>query len=461
MSHFQNVDRETLYLLPPSIQEWLPENHLARFIVDVVAQLDLKPLYKSYRGCGNEAVDPSTLIALLFYGYSNGIFSSRKLEKATYESIPVRYICANTHPDHDTIANFRKRFLPHISKYFLEILKIARELKFLKLGNISIDGSKFKANASKHSAMSYGHAKELEARMQEEINQLLELAKKTDTDEKIELDIPKEIELREKRLEKIRAAKSVIEERAAQREEINKAEYEKKLDERKQKEEKTGKKAGGKKPEPPENGPQDKDQYNFTDPESAIMKSGSTGAFEQDYNSQVAVDQDSFLVVGTDLSNHPNDKKELLPVIDSIPAAIGKPVAVAADTGYFSEKNIDECKARGIEPFIAAGREPHYHTVEQLLQEELSLADIDVEGLTPTEAMKVKLKTNEGKKIFGMRKCTAEPVFGIIKEAMGFRQFLLRGIENVTREWSLVCTAYNLKRMFNMSLMTNLCVPSR
>jgi transposase len=450
MAIFQTVDRETPYLMPPSIQEWLPKNHMARFIVEVVDKLDLNPLYDSYSGRGSEAANPGMLLTLIFYGYSTGIFSSRKLEKATYESIPVRYICGNTHPDHDTIANFRKRFLPYIRTYFKEILLIARELEFLKLGNISIDGSKIKANASKHGAMSYGHAAELEKALQEEIRQLFELAEKTDAEEKTELDIPKEIELREKRLEKIVEAKQAIEERAAQRDEANKAEHEERIKRRKEKEEATGKKLGGKEPKPPETGPQDKDQYNFTDPESAIMKSGSTGAFEQDYNVQVAVDQKSFLVVGNHLSNHPNDSRELLPVIDSIPKEVGKPDAVAADTGYFSENNINECVKRCVEPFIAAGREAHYYSVEQLLEQETSLADINVEGLTPAEAMRLKLKTREGKEVYRLRKCTAEPVFGIIKEILGFRQFLLRGIENVAGEWCLVCSAFNLKRMFNM-----------
>lgn len=420
-------------------------------------QVGLRPLYDSYRGRGSEAADPGTLLALMFYGYSTGTFSSRKLERATYESIPVRYICGNTHPDHDTIASFRKRFLPIIKKYFKEILMIAKELKFLKLGNVSIDGSKIKANASKHSAMSYGHAVELEKALQEEIKLLFELAEKTDAEEQPELDIPKEIELREIRLEKIREAKQVIEERASQRDEANKAEHEEKINRRRMKEEETGKKLGGNDPKPPATGPKDKDQYNFTDPESAIMKSGSTGAFEQDYNAQMAVDQESFLVVGTHLSNHPNDMKEMLPVLKSVPEEVGTANAAAADTGYLSENNINECIKRGVEPFIATGREAHYHTVRQLMEKELSLADIDIEGLSPIEAMRVKLKTREGKEIFRLRKCTVEPVFGIIKEAMGFRQFLLRGIENVEREWCLVCSAYNLKRIFNMRLKTESC----
>ncbi len=450
MRIFQNADRETPFLMPPSIQDWLPKNHLARFIVDVVAELNLRPLYDSYAGRGSAAVDPGILLALLFYGYATGTFSSRKLEKASYESIPVRYICGNAHPDHDTIANFRKRFLKEIGNFFVEILVIAKEMKLLKLGNVSIDGSKIKANASKHSAMSYEHAVQLEARLTTEVKQLLDMAEKTDARETTTLDIPVEIELREERLKKIRMAKEEIEKRAAQRDEANRVEYEAKLEARRANEKATGQKARGKEPKPPETGPSGTDQYNFTDPESAIMKSGSTGAFEQDYNCQIAVDQESMLVVGCTLSNHANDKKELLPVLDAIPAALGKPEAAAADTGYFSKSNIDSCETRGIATFISTGREAHYMTVEKLLEPAPPLSSIDMTNLNPAEAMAIKLKTSEGKKIFGQRKSTVEPVFGIIKQAMGFRQFLLRGVASAAGEWSLVCSAFNLKRIFSL-----------
>ena len=332
------------------------------------------------------------------------------------------------------------------------MLKYAHELGLVKIGNISVDGSKFKANASKHSAMSYGHIVKLEKHLEKEIQQLLKLSQKVDIEEEqLELDIPKEMELRENRLSKISQAKLVIEERAKKRDEKNKIEYEKKLKRRQEKEKRTGKKIGGKNPSPPKTGPREKDQYNFTDPESAIMKSGSTGAFEQDYNAQAAVDQETYLIMGNELSNHPNDKKELTSTLDSIPEEIGKPDAVAADNGYFSESNIEECKKRNIEPFISTGREPHYHTIEQLLEKEFSNDDIKIEGLTPSEEMKLKLKSKEGKEIFRKRKFTVEPVFGIIKNVMGFRQFSLRGLENVKGEWDLVCGAYNLKRMFNMT----------
>jgi transposase len=452
MSRFQDADRETPYLMPPSIQEWLPRNHLARFVVDVVAELNLKPIYDSYAGRGSAAVDPRILVALLFYGYATGTFSSRKLERASYESIPVRYICGNTHPDHDTIAAFRKRFLKEIETFFVEILVIARELELLKLGNVSIDGSKIKANASKHSAMSYAHAVELEKRLTNEVKRLLSMAEKTDKEETATLDIPAEIERREERLKKIRMAKAEIEKRAAQRDEINRVEYEAKLEARRRAAETTGQKPRGKEPKPPATGPKETDQYNFTDPESAIMKSGSTGAFEQDYNCQLAVDQDSMLIVACTLSNHANDKRELLPVLDAIPAVLGKPQAVAADTGYFSKNNIDGCQFREIESFIATGRESHYPTIEKLLEPSPPMESISIANLEPAEAMAMKLKTSEGKKIFGQRKSTVEPAFGVIKQAMGFRQFLLRGLENVAGEWSLVCSGFNLKRLYNLQM---------
>lgn len=454
MSNFKNVDRETPYLLPPSIQDWLPENHLARFIVDVVSELDLRAFRNSYRsGGGSSAYEPSVLLALLFYGYATGVYSSRKLEKASYESIPVRYICGNAHPDHDTIANFRKRFLKEISGCFVQILMMAKELDFLNIGNVSIDGTKIKANASKHSAMSYGYASELEQRLQTEVDQLLEMAKQTDENEEFNPDIPIELEIRNRRLEKIREAKQVIEQRAKKRDEIKQSAYEEKQAERKRKEKQTGKKPGGKPPAPPQKGPELKDQYNFTDPESSIMKTGSSG-FEQCYNAQAAVDQDSMLIVGLYLSDNSNDKKQLLPVIESIPEEPGTVQNIAADAGYFSEENISLTTQRRIEPFIATGRQSHNPDLQEILSHGSKplLSEIETAGLSPKEEMKLRLNTVEGHEIYRLRKCTVEPVFGIIKHVLGFRQFLLRGLENVSEEWSLVCSAYNLKRLHSLLL---------
>jgi len=453
VTDFQNVDRDTPYLMPPVLQDWLPENHLARFVVDVVASLDLGPLYDSYSGRGSDAVDPGMLLSLLFYCYATGTFSSRKIEKATYESIPVRFICGNRHPDHDTIADFRKRILPRMSEYFTAILVIAGELGFTVVGKVSVDGSKFRANASKHKAMSYDRAVELEARIEVEVKELLMMAELQDRDEQADLDIPKELEIREQRLNNIRRAKQVIEERAAERDRLNRAEYEQAVKERAARETKTGKKPGGKPPAPPVEGPRAGDQYNFTDPESRIMKEGSTGGFGQCYNAQLSVDQETMLIIGNTVSDQPNDKQQLVPALDAIPAGIGKPKACAADAGYFSEQNIAACAESGIEIFLATGREPHYRTLADLTARPLTmggLSEIELDGISAKEFMQMKTKTVEGREIFGRRKSTVEPVYGIIKQALGFRQFLLRGLQNVTGEWTLVATGFNLKRMFNL-----------
>jgi transposase len=453
MSNFKNLDRETPYLMPPSIQDWLPVNHLARFIVDVVSELDLRPFRDSYRlKGGTKPYDPSMLLSLLFYGYATGMNSSRKLEIASYENIPVRYICGNTHPDHDTIANFRKRFLDEIGNCFVQILTLAKELNFLNLGNVSIDGTKMKANASKHSAMSYAHASRLEEQLKAEILQLLKMAQKNDEDEQSQLDIPKELEIRNQRLEKIREPKKDIEDRAAQRDEIKDAVYQEKLAERERKEKQTGKKPRGKIPSPPRKGPQAKDQYNFTDSESAIMKTGS--GFEQCYNAQAAVDQDSMLIVGQSLSACPNDKKQVTPVLDAIPEELGKVNNAAFDAGYFSESNISECDKRDIEAFIATGRQRHNSSLENLIRQKNlpELHEINTEGLSPKEGMKLKLNTKEGRAIYSLRKSTVEPVFGIIKQAMSIRQLLLRGVKDAQREWCLICSAYNLKRLHSLFL---------
>ena len=278
---FIEVDRETLYLLPPSVQDWLPKGHLARFVVDVVDQLDLRSLKVSYAGRGSQPYNPSMLLTLLFYGYATGVFSSRKLERSTYDSVAFRYIAANTHPDHDTIATFRKRFLKELSGLFVQILLIAHQAKLLKLGSVSLDGTKVKANASKHKALSYEHASKLEMQLKSEVAELLSKAAAADkVDIPDGMSIPEELERREERLSIIAAAKTAIERRAAERHTREQAAYEEKVAARAKKSEETGKKARGKEPKPPTPGPTPKDQVNLTDEESRIMPV-SSGGFEQ------------------------------------------------------------------------------------------------------------------------------------------------------------------------------------
>ena len=311
---FRPLDRETPIFLPPSLQEWLPEPHLARFVVEIVEQLELSEITSRYGGNGGQrAYHPALLVALLFYGYATGVFSSRKLEQATYDSVAFRYISGDQHPDHDTIANFRKRFLDELQGLFKQILVLAQARGVLRLGRVSLDGTKVPGNASKHKAMSWGHARKLEQQLEVRVQTLLELAERADQEgeqEQHELDIPAELERREERLAAIREAQEKIEERAQERDEVERAEYEAKLKRRQEREAATGKKVGGRPPKEPEAGPKEKDQVNFTDEESRIMP-GANGEFIQGYNGQAVVDHESHMVVGNHVSQAANDKQEV------------------------------------------------------------------------------------------------------------------------------------------------------
>lgn len=443
---FVEVDRETLYLLPPSVQDWLPERHLARFVVEIVDQLDLRPLKQSYAGRGSQPYNPEMLLALLFYGYATGVFSSRKLERSTYDSVAFRFIAANTHPDHDTIATFRRRFSADINELFAQILSIAAQMEILKVGSVSLDGSKVKANASKHKALSYEHASKLEAQIKAEVAELLKKAEAADnTDLPDGMSIPEELKRREDRLTAIASAKAEIERRAAERHAREQAAYEKKVAERAEKAKKTGKKARGKEPKEPKPGPSNKDQVNLTDEESRIMPA-SGGGFVQAYNVQAAVDTATKLIVATHITQQPNDKLELEPTLENLatlPIKVGTVTELIADSGYFSETNVTACESREITPYIAVGRDPHNQSPWERFQEPPPLPD----DADPVTTMKHRLKTIAGKAIYAKRKVTSEPVFGIIKAIMGFRSFLLRGHEAAEGEWNLVCMAYNIKKL--------------
>lgn len=443
--NFIDCERKTTYLLPPSLEDWLPEGHLARFVVEIVEKLDLRSLKDSYSGRGSYPYNPVMLVALLFYGYATGVFSSRKLERSTYDSVAFRYIAANSHPDHDTIAAFRRRFLPELTKIFVWILEIASQMKVLKLGTVSLDGTKIKANASKHKAFSYDHACKLEQQLKAEVAELLKKAEAADQANVPDgMSIPEEIVRREERLKAIVEAKVEIERRAALRHAAEQETYEKKMAERIRKERKTGKKPKGSVPKPPVPGPTGKDQVNLTDSESRIMPSG--GGFEQAYNAQAAVDTPSMLIIAGDVSQNPNDKQELKPALDAIgtlPENLGAVNTLIADNGYCSEANIVSCVEKQITPYIAPGREHHNQSPMERFSEPPLLPE-DADYVT---RMKHRLKTVAGKAIYARRKSTVEPVFGIIKAVMGFRSFLLRGLDLVNGEWKLVCIAWNLKRL--------------
>lgn len=444
---FKTVDYETTLNLTVSLREALPPNHLARFIVDVIAQLDLSPLYARYAPVGGEALAPEILLGLLFYGYATGVSSSRKIEKASYESLPFRFLAGGLHPDHDTIANFRKTFLAEIQELFVQILLLAQTAGVLKLGNISLDGSKIHADASKSQAVSYKRLIELDTQLRGEVHTLLTLGEQADQGE-LQLPeglvLPDELALRRERLENLAKAKAVLEARAQERYQAEQAVYEAKQRAREEVARKNKRRPRGRKPKPPQPGPRAKDQYNFTDPESRIMKNSTDAGFDQHYNVQAAVDQSSLLIVASALSNHPNDKHEAEPTLAAISPKVGTPPAAALDYGYFSPATLQACERRGIDPYIATGREPHHHSWQALFDEQ---PEPPPHEASPQVKMAYKLRTEIGQAIYRLRKCTVEPVIGIIKEVLGFRQFSLRGLAAAAGEWCLVCLAFNLKRL--------------
>jgi len=449
MSNFRQFDRETGFLMPPSVDEWLPQRHLARFVVEVIEGLDLRAIVGSYRGSGSKSYHPSVLLGLLVYGYATGVFSSRKLELATHDSVAFRFIAANDHPDHDTIAAFRRRFLKEIEGLFVQVLQVAREAGVLKMGTVTLDGTKIHANASRHSALSYEHAGKIEAQLKAEVAELMAKAEAADqADIPDGISIPEELALRKTRLDRIAAARATIEARAKERFEREQAEHDARIAAREARIKETGKKPGGRPPAPPTPGPEPTDQVNLTDEDSRIMKVAG-GGFDQCYNAQALVAAESMLVVATHVTQAGNDKQQIEPIlakVEELPEDLGAPETLLADTGYFSAHNVQACLNADIDPLIAMGRQPHHPPLAE------RFADTPPRPVdpTPVEAMAHNLKTPEGRRLYALRKQTVEPVFGVIKSVMGFRQFSLRGLEAVAGEWSLVTMAWNFKRMFSL-----------
>jgi transposase len=445
MTRFVTADRDTVYLFPPSVSDWLPENHLARFVVEVVDQLDLSAITDQYAGRGSKAHHPAVLLSLLIYGYATGVCSSRKIERATHDSIAFRYVAANTHPDHDTIAAFRRRFLPQFEALFVQVLLLAREMKLVKLGRIALDGTKIKANASKHRALSYAHAKKIEEQLKVEVQALTALAEEADQTPVVEgMDIPSEIARRETRLKALAAAQAKIEGRAQERFEREQTQYHSKQEKR-QAQRDAGKNPKGRDPNPPQPGPKDKDQINLTDEESRIMPV-SGGGFEQCYNAQASVDTDTMLVMSTHVTQATNDKQQIEPALkslDELPDELGKVTDLLTDTGYFSADNVSLCAKEDIRPLLAVARDPHHQCVFERFAPDPSAPETD----DPMSLMEHRLKTQAGRALYALRKQTVEPVFGIIKQVMGFRQFSMRGLDKVSGEWTLATLAWNLKRM--------------
>jgi transposase len=452
---FRSDDLNQALLLPPSLHDWLPEKHLARFLVDVVETLDLGPIYASYEakdGRGQAAYAPEMMLRLLLYGYCSGVYSSRKIETRTYEDVAFRYLSADQHPDHDTIAEFRRRHLDALAGLFKQALLLCEKAGLVKLGHVAIDGTKIKANASKHKAMSYDRMGETEQRLKQEIDALLKQAEETDAAEdalygkgKRGDELPDELARRESRLKKLQQAKAELEKEAQEKAAQERAEAEAKLAERRALEEQTGQKPRGREPQipaPDAAQPAPKAQRNFTDPESRIMPDGANkGSFVQGYNAQIAVDSASQVIVAAEVTQETNDKKQLLPMIAQIAINLEqRPEKVSADTGYFSEANVTDESVKDVDLYIATGRDKHSDVV--------TTSDPPPPDASPKEAMRSKLRTETGRAVYKMRKAIVEPVFGQIKEQRGFRRFSLRGKENVSREWKLVCAASNLLKLF-------------
>lgn len=442
-----NIDRSTPMLFPVDMREWLPDDHMVHFIVDAVDHLDLKNFKVNWKGSGNKQYSPSMMLMLLIYCYATGRFSSRVIESATYSDLAVRYICGgDQHPDHDTICTFRRNNKALFSECFVKVLALARELGCLKkIGGISIDGTKIKANASKHAAVSYKRAGEMIERLESEVAELIKKAEDADSIPLEDgLTVPDEIARRENRKAQLTEARKIIEERFREKE---KADYEAKLEKRKEKEitDKRGPKPPGSKKV------DDKMQYNFTDPESRIMPAGNDKHFKQAYNAQGAVDvEGSYLILGRRVTDAPNDKKELVPSVKSVPEEIRTVTDVSADTGYYSEAAITGVESGdGPTAYVAVEKGSHHKTVQDL-EQHTELPDLE-EDASITEKMRHRLKTKKGKERYKLRKQTVEPVFGTIKETLGFRHFHLRGLEKVNMEWDIVTLAYNFKRLFNMT----------
>jgi transposase len=437
-----------MLLLPPNMRDWLPEDHLVYFVLDVVGELDLSAIYAAYDGAkgGQPPFDPRMMVGLLLYAYCVGVASSRKIERAAQEQVPFRVLTADQHPDHDTIAEFRRRHIQALSGLFLQVLRLCRQAGLVRLGHVALDGTKVRANASKRKAMSYGRMDGKIAELQEQIRQLMEQAESTDQAEDARHgkgwhgdELPEELRFRQRRLQKIREAKAALEAEAKQKAQEEQARREQ---ENRRREEEGDKPIQHRKP--PDPAPDEKSQKNFTDPDSRIMKDGASKAFEQCYNGQAVVDDQAQVIVAADVTQQANDKQQIEPMVSQMQENLdgASPEAMTADAGYFSEDNVNFLDAQRIDGYIAVDRQKHGQAQPEAPPPGAAPA------ATAKERMAAKLRTPGGREIYRMRKAIVEPVFGQTKSCRGFRGFLLRGLENVRAEWRLICAGHNLLKLF-------------
>lgn len=451
-TRFKPYYPDQILLLPPDMRQWLPEGDLAFFIMDVVGELDLSAIYNKYSRSrsGQPPYDPRMMASLILYAYCIGIPSSRKIEAATYHQIPFRVLTADQHPDHDTIADFRKTHLKALAGLFVDVLRLCQKAGLASLGHIALDGTKVKANASKHKAMSYGRMEKTIQQLEAEVKQLLEEAQTVDENEDARYgkgkrvdEIPEELQRRQERLAKIKEAQKALEDQAKAEAEVQRQA----LREKENALEKEGKSRKGRKPKDPSDQPDPKAQRNFTDSDSRIMKDGASKSFEQAYNCQVATNENQ-IIVGRNVTQQTNDKQQLKPLVEDVKETNeDKPGKVSSDSGYYSDKNVAYLESEEIDGYIATGRQKHSEKVPPAPRGRIP------KNATPKERMARKVRTKKGRSTYSKRKHIVEPVFGQIKEARGFRRFSLRGLDNVTCEWDIVCLTHNILKLFRSGFL--------
>lgn len=446
--NFINIDRETRFLLPPDMKDWVSEDDLVHFVIEAVEGMNLSCFNVNERGCGKAQYPPRMMLALLIYCYSMGIFSSRRIEAATHRDISVRYLCANTHPDHDTICSFRRKNLELISEAFLEVLQLAKELKLLRVGTVSVDGTHIKANASKHKNVKYARAGELVEQLKLDIADLLRQAECADTSEDPDGQrLPEEITRRRNLKSKLEKARKALQEEGKARAKAERSEYDEKVSKRSKR---TGS-SKGPRPKAPNGTPRKDEQVNLTDNDSKLMRKNKYEGYTQSYNGQITVDAEgSQLILSTHVSTCASDANELLPGIENIDPEIGKPETVLADTGYMNADAFEQLEEQDVEPIVAVSRNENHTVRKYEYRPERKKSDKKLTDPKLVE-MQEKFQDLQVKQLYKKRKQTVEPVFGVIKQALGFRQFLTRGIKNVTAEWRLVALAYNLKRLHTLN----------
>jgi transposase len=452
---FRPYEPDQLFLLPPDLKQWLPEDDLVYFIIDLVNEFNLDPIYELYNASqgGQPAYNPRMMVGLLLYAYCMGMPSSRKIEQATYHSIPFRVLSANQHPDHDTIAEFRSRHLKALSAFFTQVLLLCRQAGLAKLGHVALDGTKVRANASKHKAMSYRRMQQKEAELKEQINALLLEAEACDKKEDALYgkgnrgdQLPEELRFAKTRLAKIREAKEALEQQAAEQAKAQQPAFEAKKkawDNRSQR-------RGGRPPKAPADKPKATAQRNFTDPDSRVMVDASTKSFQQCYNCQAAVDDKAQVIVAAAVTQQPVDRQQLAPMIKKLSLNTDgqMPAKLSADNGYYSEANCQRLQTAGIDAYIATGRVSHSDPPAPAVRGAIP------KSASKSERMARKLRTIKGRKIYSRRKHIVEPVFGQIKEVRGFRRFSFRGLQKVKAEWDLICLTHNLLKLFRAQGLT-------